>query len=120
MSVTATIDIKKGLGFLMNKKPMYLRIAKLFIKTGEAKIPELTEYVETENWNAFTIQVHAVKSTSATVGARELPGAALDLEQAGKNGDGDFIKANFPAFAELYKATNEALAAEIAKMEAEE
>jgi CheY-like chemotaxis protein len=48
----------------------------------------------------FTIAVHAIKSASASIGAATESAEAARLEQAGKNGDMDFIRETLPAFCE--------------------
>lgn len=47
---------------------------------------------------AFVIDVHAVKSSSASVGAIELSEMARKLEMAGKDNDIEYIEANFDDF----------------------
>ncbi|MDR2784912.1 MAG: response regulator, partial [Treponema sp.] len=49
-------------------------------------------------FSAFTIQVHAMKSALASVGAFGLSGAAADLEAAGQSLDQRFIAEKLPAF----------------------
>ncbi len=49
------------------------------------------------------IEVHALKSTSLTIGAEPLSRAAKELELAGKGGDYDAIKAKHAALMEQYQ-----------------
>jgi len=46
----------------------------------------------------YTIYVHALKSASASIGAKELSEKAKALEAAGKQGDFAYIKQNNPDF----------------------
>jgi HPt (histidine-containing phosphotransfer) domain-containing protein len=46
----------------------------------------------------FTIQVHALKSASASIGASEISLLASELESAGKKGQLDFIGEKLAVF----------------------
>ena len=48
------------------------------------------------------INVHALKSTSKSIGATELAQMALECEMAGKNGEYDFIKEHHEALMQRY------------------
>ena len=52
------------------------------------------EYLASKNWKEYTVKVHALKSTSLLIGAKELSDEALALEMAGKSGDEDYIEKN--------------------------
>jgi CheY-like chemotaxis protein len=64
-----------------------------------------------EEYPAFTIQAHALKSALATVGAFELSKAAAVLEAAGKDGDRRIIEEKLPVFIRNLKVFNEKIAA---------
>ncbi|MBR2216457.1 MAG: response regulator [Selenomonadaceae bacterium] len=62
---------------------------------AEAVMPnarEIAHYFETEDWPNFTTKVHALKSTAAVIGARELSDRARYLEYAGNHNYVDEIK----------------------------
>ena len=59
----------------------------------EDKRDMLSEYLAAEDWANYRIQVHAVKSTSLTIGAVELSEEARALEMAAAAGDGSTVKA---------------------------
>ena len=48
------------------------------------------------------IKAHALKSTSLTIGAEELSEKARALEQAGRNGDTEYIRQNHSELLEAY------------------
>ena len=51
-----------------------------------------------EEFSAFTVRVHAIKSALASIGAFGLSKAAANLEAAGRNADRRFITEELPAF----------------------
>jgi len=75
-----------------------LEILDTFRKDGLKKIKEIKECLETENYNLYTIHVHALKSASASIGALDVSETAKSLEMAGKRGDYTYIKQHTPEF----------------------
>ena len=55
------------------------------------------------------MKVHALKSTSKTIGAIELYERALSLEEAAEKKDEDYIRENYPAFAQDYQELAETI-----------
>ena len=53
---------------------------------------ELDGYFEAKNWKNYEIAVHALKSTSLNIGAKELSEHAKALEFAAKDSDIEYIK----------------------------
>ena len=47
-----------------------------------------------ESWENYQVYIHALKSTSLTIGADELSGHAKELELAAKEADDSYIKAH--------------------------
>ncbi|MCR4715587.1 MAG: DegV family EDD domain-containing protein [Lachnospiraceae bacterium] len=66
----------------------------IFYESIDDKSKELESFYENEDWDNYTIKVHALKSSAKLIGAMELSDAAKDLEMAGKASDIDFIKAH--------------------------
>ncbi len=57
------------------------------------------------------MKVHALKSTSLTIGAEALSAQAKALELAGKKGDADYIREHHPALLRSYTELCEQIAA---------
>jgi len=75
-----------------------------FHKDGLNKIEEIKKCLETENYPLYTIYVHALKSASASIGAKELSEMAKSLEMAGKQQDLDYIKQHNSEFISALEA----------------
>ncbi len=78
-------------------------------KYAEEKLGVIEEKLKNADYPAFTIEVHAMKSNAATVGAMALSEKARMLEMAGKSGDYDMIVSEAPGFIEEYRVFAEDL-----------
>lgn len=85
------ISVAKGLNYAGGNEDVYYEILELFVRKGEGKRKEINALAEEKNWHNYIIEVHALKSTSLTIGAAELSEKAKKLELAGKSGDFDVI-----------------------------
>jgi len=80
-------------------------LLEIFYKDCIKKIEELKKCLKTENYNLYTIYIHALKSASANIGAVKISEFATLLEDAGKREDFEFIKlrnAEFLADLQIY------------------
>jgi len=80
-----------------------------YSKGSDGKIEDLNRFLDEGDLHNYEILIHSLKSTSATIGAEIPSKTALDLENAAKNGDLDFIIANHERFLSEYKAVLEAI-----------
>ena len=78
----------------------YLQVLALFCKDAEERLPFLKATPAKSDIHAFITRVHALKSASGSIGAKELSALAQKLENAGKAGDLAFIENNRGAFVE--------------------
>ena len=69
-------------------------VLKLFYESVEDKWEELNGFFESENWENYTIKVHALKSSANIIGAKNISKEAEKLEFAGKDNDIDYIRQN--------------------------
>ncbi len=68
----------------------------------EDRREELTQYFDAKDWPNYRIVVHAVKSTSLTIGAVDLSANAKALELAAAENNADFVVANHAAMMAQY------------------
>ncbi len=87
------IDSEKGIE-TAGGADAYGVICRNFYDTAKMRIGMIKEYYENENWDDYTIQVHALKSSARLIGAFGLSDEALELETAGREGGIDLIKTN--------------------------
>ena len=75
---------------------------QMFCDQREGKRGEIVSLYESADWADYAVMVHALKSTSLTIGAQALSAQAKELELAGKRGDGDYIREHHPALLRAY------------------
>ena len=85
------------------RENFYREMLRMFCAQGREKRAEIASLYERENWPDYAVKVHALKSTSLTIGAEALSAQAKELELAGKRGDGDFIQAHHGALMNAYE-----------------
>lgn len=95
------IDVQAGLKYCMNDEEFYLSIVEEYI-TGN-KIELLNRYFEEKNYDEYRVAIHALKSTSLTVGLTGLSERAKQLEFAVKDGDIAYIESNHADFMNDYE-----------------
>lgn len=80
----------------------YREILRISADNSKEKREKLESYLETGDFENYTILVHAVKSSLANIGAVELSCRAKELEQAGKEKRYAYIESNGFEFNEDY------------------
>ena len=100
--VEAGMNVRLGLEYCCGEKEFYLEMLQTFAEQSEAKKAEIQNLFETGNWGDYAIKVHALKSTSLTIGAEQLSEKARALEQAGRNGNTDYILQNHSELMQIY------------------
>lgn len=106
----AGFNIKLGLDYCCGEEDFYLEMLRMFYAQSKEKKAEIVSLYESSDWKEYAVKVHALKSTSLTIGAEELSAHAKALEQAGKREDADYINENHPTLLRLYEEVCERLA----------
>ena len=81
------IDPHVGLQYCQNDAEIYRSMLVEYAQSATGKLDDLCASFERENWNAYAITAHALKSTSKMVGATALSKEAARLEVAADAGD---------------------------------
>ena len=82
----------------------------MFYKKLLLECDNMTDYLAAEDMESFSISIHAMKSSLATVGAMRLSETAAELETASKNRKIDFCAEKFPELREKLLALHKKLA----------
>jgi signal transduction histidine kinase/CheY-like chemotaxis protein len=93
------VDTAKGIAMTGGTLTAYKQVLSLFRKDAKDRLPLLQNVPDENVLPAFIIQVHALKSASASLGAAEISAQAAGLEVAGKAKDMAFIQKNLDYFA---------------------
>ena len=105
----AGVSPETGLGYCGQDAALYDTLLQDYARGAEEKAQKLREYCEAGNWADYGILVHALKSTSRTIGAEALAEKAAALEAAAKREDEAFIRQMHPGLAEQYRAAAETI-----------
>jgi len=97
----------------------YISVCKNFTQTATSRIEQIKEYCENRDFENYTIQVHALKSSARLVGAVNLSDSALALEIAGKEKDIDRIINNTESLIKEYDSIQKGLSEVFLKMESQ-
>ena len=93
----------------------FKNILKMFYENMDANRATLDGFFEAEDYQNYTVKIHALKSSARLIGALELGEKAALLEKAGKEGDTAYIKENHASCMEYYESYREILADVIKK-----
>ncbi|MDR2602843.1 MAG: response regulator [Spirochaetaceae bacterium] len=92
------VDMAKGLTLTGGSEEVYHSILEQFCEDVLERIPVVNHVPTPEELSLFTIDVHALKSAAAIIGADEISKEAAALEAAGKAGAMDEIEKKLPQF----------------------
>ena len=95
----------------------YYLILEVVIKYGRKRIEKLRRLIEEHDFENYTIDVHALKSTAANIGAMELSQMAFEQEMAGKEKNFNLILEKYEPLLKLYEAVLDEVEAILQKKE---
>lgn len=102
------LDTAQGIRFCGDATE-YRNALTIYARSIDEKADELESSLNAEDWKNYTIRVHALKSTSRSVGATEISELAAELEKAGNAADAEAIRRDTPRLLSLYRSLREPL-----------
>ena len=97
------VEVDQGIAFCGGRLEDYLKVLQLTYRNGQQQLTELRKLQEQQNYTDYTIKIHGMKSTSLSIGARNVSELAKAQEQAGKERDYNFIDAHMEEFQQEYQ-----------------
>lgn len=104
-AICPDINLETGLKYCMDSKDFMMQMLAAF--TDPKKADKIQEKFDASDWKGYQILVHALKSTSLSIGAENLSAAAKSLELAAKNKSVEEILANHANLMADYKKVRE-------------
>ncbi|MCM1298756.1 MAG: PocR ligand-binding domain-containing protein [Firmicutes bacterium] len=95
---------------LLKTDELFLMVLKEYFISIDKKASSIEQHKENKAWKDYTIEIHALKSTSRQIGADGLADLAAELEQAGKELNTDFIEENHDEAMKMYRELQKNLA----------
>ena len=99
------IDAKAGIGYSAGDEEFYRVLLEQYVTESAEKLEKLERFRKEKNAKEYQILVHALKSTSRTIGNAGLSDHAKELEDAAKAEDFSFIEAHHDAVMAEYRTT---------------
>ena len=97
------LNVDAGLMYTCNDEAFYMELLSDYAKSAPDKCSDLSSFLENNDLKNYEILVHSLKSASKTVGADDVSEQARALEEAARNQDEGFVKANHEAFTASFK-----------------
>jgi len=92
------VDAAKGITMTGGTLTSYKQVLSVFCKDARERLPLMQKTPEADTLLSFVTNVHAIKSASASLGAKDISEIAAELEDAGKATDMAFIREHLPVF----------------------
>lgn len=105
----AGVNTVQGILSVGGNKENYLRILSTYYADGKQKCSSLLQHFLENDIAAFKIEVHALKSTSSTIGALEISSMAEKLETAAQRNDIALIGSKINEFLTCFQAVLDAI-----------
>ena len=102
LPIWAGVNVETGLNYCGGEEDFYREMLRMFRTQSGEKQTEIAALYESADWTEYAVKVHALKSTSLTIGAEALSAQAKELELAGKRGDGAYIREHHAALLRAY------------------
>lgn len=99
------LNVSLGMQYCGNSAEVYFEMLTMFCNSMEEKRKKLDESLEAEEFDQYIIHIHALKSTSLSIGGKMVSREAAELEKAGKQGKYDIIREKHKQVMHLYELT---------------
>ena len=100
---TVLVDYEKGIAYSGGDEEIYLEVLEVYYTSGKKYREELENCFTKQDWETYTVKIHALKSSSLSVGAVNLSNQAKEMELAGKAGKYDIIRNQHESAMALYE-----------------
>ncbi|MCM1263768.1 MAG: PocR ligand-binding domain-containing protein [Butyrivibrio sp.] len=100
--VVGDLDVSYAMKFL-GSESLFWHVLNVYCRAIDKKAKLIKSMMENEDWTGYTIEVHALKSSSKQIGAISLSDKAAALEKAGNARDLEFIHEHTEEMLEQYE-----------------
>ncbi|MFI3249692.1 MAG: ATP-binding protein [Eubacteriales bacterium] len=97
------VDTELGIKRIGGDFESYITILDLFYKDGVKRISILQDYLDAKHYQEYKVEVHALKSACASVGATGVSTKAQKLEEACNGENFSYVDQNSPEFVQEFK-----------------
>lgn len=97
------VDVDEGILFCGGLLERYIEVLRIVCRRGEEQLKQLEKLWQERAYEEYTIQIHGMKGSMRSIGAKELAEKAKALEKAGRESDCTYIDANIEEFCVEYR-----------------
>ena len=99
---TELFSTETGIFYTGGDAEAYREILEMYVRKAQEKHDQIQTLFDEKSWKNYIIEVHALKSSSLTIGSKKLSALAKELEFAGKAGNFSLIEEKNAALLEMY------------------
>lgn len=103
------MDYETGLDYVGGDEALYREVVFDYADSADERALAIEACLSEEDIETYTLNVHALKGVSRTIGAFEVGELAMELEESGKAGDWDKIREKTPVLLKKYRELGEKL-----------
>ncbi|MBQ9067506.1 MAG: response regulator [Eggerthellaceae bacterium] len=97
------IDMDTALTYCGGSLEDFVELARIYCESSDKNLTDIQAYYAVADWKNYAILVHALKSSSKTIGAMELSEVAYTEEMAAKEADEATIRRHHDQMMEEYR-----------------
>ena len=97
------IDRNLGISYSLDSEEVYKEILGAFFEQSNNYLPELQKCFENKDWEKYGIIAHAIKGNSLNIGASGFSKLSLKHEKAAKEGNIEYITAEYEKYVTALK-----------------
>lgn len=101
----AGINTAAALDYCRKDPQFYIQLLRKFVTDADGKAKDINKSYENEDYANYRIMVHALKSSAKMMGADSLSQSAKDMEEAAKESNAEYVKANHDKLMDEYAQT---------------
>ena len=101
LSQLSFLDTATGMAYCCDSEDFYKEMLMSYLNSG--KYEDIIRFYKEKDWENYRIQVHALKSTSLSIGATQVSEQAKQLEMAAKEGNIAYIEEHHEEALQNYK-----------------
>lgn len=96
------IHTRSGIHYCLGDRKFYVELLTKFVKEAGRKAVEINNFFQQDDFENYTILVHALKSTAKMLGADALSANAKEMESAAKKRDESYVREHHEALLDQY------------------
>ncbi|MCR5356406.1 MAG: response regulator [Lachnospiraceae bacterium] len=98
------VDTDQGLAYCQNEPDVYREVLSDYAQSAAERSMLLKKHFDEKDWSNYSIYIHALKSTSALIGAGGLSEIAAGLEKASDEADSEAVLKDHEKVMQMYES----------------